>query len=210
MIGALVRPLRPVPLGLCLVMAALVTALYRPGIAGALPHAVALLIMLRYGYLIIERRAWGTDRDDIGNWTTFNTGFELPFKQIVVVVMLAGAYGVASHYGGLTGGYAALLLINLAAPATVVILALEHSLVEALNPWRVVAVVARIGFDYFAACFVLALFSMIGNIVLDVLLMAETPALRLFIYCAASYYYILAVFFMVAWLVERHREDLIG
>jgi hypothetical protein len=46
--------------------------------------------------------------------------------------------------------------------------------------------------------------------VLDVLLEAENHVLRLFIYSFCSFYYILVVFFMLGWLVERHREDLIG
>jgi len=210
MIEALVRPLHPVPLAVSVVAALAVAWLYRPGTLGGLVFVTATFFVLRYGCLIVEHRAWGRDSDGIGDWRAFNQGFAQPLQIAGLVVVLAIGLGIAGHAGGAAGGSLALALINFAAPACVLVIVLGQGLLDALNPARPAAVIRTIGFDYLAACFVLALFSLAGNMLLDVLLNASHPVLRLFIYSAASFYYILAVFYVLAWLVQRHRDELIG
>lgn len=208
MIEALLRPCRPWSLAMIGIPALAVALLYQPGPVGALVYVVALFLVVRYGFVIVAHRAQGRRHETLTDWTAFNRGFDLPLKQSAVVIVFALVHGVAVHHGGEAAGYAALLVINLAAPATVIIIGLEGGLVEALNPARIAGVIARLGFDYVAACFVLVLFSLAGNIALDILLTTEYRFLRLFLYSFCAFYYILAVFFMMGWLVERHREDL--
>lgn len=210
MIESLVRPLRPAPLGLAAGLALLVALLHAPGVTGALVHILALFVVLRYGYMIIESGAWGGDGGPEFNLRNFNQGFEEPVKLVGVVALFALLHAAATGWGGTPAGLLVLLLVNLAAPASIMVIALESSFVEAVNPARIAAVMQRTGFDYLAACFVLALFSISGNIILDLLLAAVPPAATLFAYCFASYYYVLVVFFMVGWLVSRHRDELIG
>lgn len=210
MLESLTRPCRPAPLAVCAVLSLLVSLLYSPGAVGALLHAAALLVVLRYGYLVIEMRSWGSERDSISDWTAFNQGFEEPLKLVGVIAVFALIYGVVMHYGGAAAAYAFLALANIVAPASALIIGLDGSFVSALSPGRIAALIARTGFDYFAACFVLALFSLTGNIVLDLLVSSAAPPLKVLVFSFCSYYYVLVVFFMMGWLVERHREDLMG
>jgi len=191
-------------------MSAGVVALHATPFPDALAHSFALLVVLRYGCMIIEKRAWKDEQDRIHDWQGFNQGFVQPIKLVALVVFLALVHGVVTRHWGSGAGYAVLALANLGGPAAILIVALDDSFVGALSPGRVAAVIAALGFDYLAAFFVLALFSLTGNIVLDLLLRAAPPPLALFVYTFCSYYYLLAVFFMLAWLVARHREDLIG
>ncbi|MGA8261893.1 MAG: hypothetical protein WB783_16905 [Arenicellales bacterium] len=210
MFESLIRPLRPAPLGLCLTLSGLDTVLYRPGVWGALVHVLALLVTLRYGYWIIERRAAGSRGDAITDWRSFNQGFEEPFKLVIVIALFAVVHGVTTHYAGKGAARVVLVMANLLAPAIALIIGLDGSIVNALSPARIAALIGRIGPSYWAACLVLAVFSVAGDMVLSVLLAAASGSLRLFIYGFCSFYYILAVFFTMGWLVALRREELIG
>lgn len=210
MFESLIRPLRPAPLGLCLALSALDTVLYRPGVWGALVHVLALLVTLRYGYWIIDRRAAGNRSDAITDWKSFNQGFEEPFKLVIIIALFAMVHGVTTHYAGKEAARVVLVLVNLLAPAIALIIGLDGSVVNALSPARIVALIGRIGPGYWAACLLLAVFSIAGDMALNILLAAATASLRLLIYSFCSFYYILAVFFTIGWLVELRREELVG
>ncbi|MDZ7748086.1 MAG: hypothetical protein U5K43_03920 [Halofilum sp. (in: g-proteobacteria)] len=110
---------------------------------------VALVFSVKYGYDILERTAHGYLTPPPLDRETLLEGYELPFKQlgVIVALMLAGAaIGSVFPPAAVVFAIAAFALL----PAIVMTLAIERSMASALNPAVLFRVAFSIGWPYFA------------------------------------------------------------
>ncbi len=118
-------------------------------VLAALVSFVAGLFSIKYGYDILERTAHGQLHPPALNREVLLEGYELPFKQIAVFIVVAAvAMGLFMLWPPLAFVHLALFLLLL--PAIVMTLAIERSLSAALNPGRLFSMAYRIGWPYLA------------------------------------------------------------
>ncbi|MFW5969484.1 MAG: hypothetical protein ACOCP9_02495, partial [Halofilum sp. (in: g-proteobacteria)] len=123
-------------------------------IAGLVVSLVAAVFSIKYGYDILERTANGHTLPPRLNRDTLLDGYELPFKQIAVFIILGlVGWGIAILLppalvvaGFVVYGIAVVALL----PAIIMTLALERSVSAALNPVTLFGIAFRIGWPYFA------------------------------------------------------------
>jgi hypothetical protein len=129
--------------------------------SGLVVSIVAAVFSIKYGYDILERTANGHTLPPRLNREILLDGYELPFKQIAVFIVLGlVAWGMAILLppalilvGFILYGIAVLALF----PAIVMTLALERSVSAALNPATLFGIAFRIGWPYFAVLGLLTL-----------------------------------------------------
>ncbi|MEF8833624.1 MAG: hypothetical protein V5A42_02050 [Halofilum sp. (in: g-proteobacteria)] len=130
-------------------------------IAGLVVSIVAAVFSIKYGYDILERTANGDTLPPRLNREILLDGYELPFKQIAVFIVLGLVAFIMgsilppalSLVGFIIYGIAVAALF----PAIVMTLALERSVGAALNPATLFGIAFRIGWPYFAVLALLLL-----------------------------------------------------
>lgn len=123
-------------------------------VTGLIVSVVAAVFSIKYGYDILERTANGHTLPPRLDRETLLDGYELPFKQIAVLILLGLAAWVMAiilppaltFVGFIIYGIAVAALF----PAIVMTLALERSVFAALNPATLFGIAFRIGWPYFA------------------------------------------------------------
>lgn len=143
-------------LGLSVLLAVAITS--GMPLVAALVALISAVVIVRYGFLVIERASQGYLRPEdyppmIGSPHAWR-----PYKMFAVLVLAFFALGllVALTRSGfvLTLG---LVLIALALPASVMSMAQADSLREAMNPVRLANIALRIGAPYLVLCLFLFL-----------------------------------------------------
>lgn len=110
---------------------------------------VAGLFSVKYGYDILEHTAHGNLHPPSLSREVLLEGYELPFKQIAVFIVVAVvALALFMLWPPLVFVFLAAFLALL--PAIVMTLALERSLAAALNPRSLFSMAFRIGWPYLA------------------------------------------------------------
>lgn len=124
---------------------------------GWLWSALIWLAFLAYCFGILERTARGhlvaaevymndrVNRDD------------RPILQVVILIIFMVLATIAEKTLGPAMGQVTLVLVSLALPASIMVLALDEQLGPALNPLRLLATISGIGLPYFALCIFLFL-----------------------------------------------------
>lgn len=124
---------------------------------GFLITVVLGLVFMKYCFAVIEDTALGHLKPLPVSNAMISSEMELPFK--LFALMAAIQFGL--HWVGVHLGFVpyliALIISNLAVPANIMVLAMEHSFFAALNPVVVFPVILRIGAPYLFLCLLLFL-----------------------------------------------------
>lgn len=128
---------------------------------GLMVPVVAAVFSIKYGYDILERTANGHTLPPRLDRDTLLDGYELPFKQIAVFILLglfAWLMSILLPSSLLLVGFILYALAVAALfPAIVMTLALERSVFAALNPATLFGIAFRIGLPYFVVLGMLVL-----------------------------------------------------
>ena len=121
---------------------------------GLMVPIVAAVFSIKYGYDILEQTANGHTLPPRLDRETLIDGYELPFKQIAVFILLGlFAWALALILPPalvLVGFIVYTIAVAALFPAIVMTLALERSVFAALNPATLFGIAFRIGWPYFA------------------------------------------------------------
>jgi hypothetical protein len=166
------------------------------------------LAFLAYCFGILERTARGhlvaaqvyvderTDKD------------RRPIKQVVIFIVLFLVAGVVAGAMGPVAGQVALCLVSLAIPASIMVLALEERLSSALNPLRILSMIAGIGLPYFALwvfLFLLLQSAQFLGAALDVFL---PKWLSHMLADMVSMYFTVAMYYLMGYVIYQNHDAL--
>ncbi len=133
------------------------------GIFSGLMSLLLTVCITKYTYKIIEYMSNGRRTPPSVAEAFSGEGFDLFFKQMAVFIVIGIALGVIGWFGSVWFLIPSLLFIVLALPASVMVLARENSLPDAIHPGRLFGVMRAIGWPYFLLFFfVLTLYSAPG------------------------------------------------
>lgn len=158
-----------------LVLLAVITILsalvnYRSFMA-LLVQLVLLLAFYKYAYTLLSHRARGHDEAPAVMQALSGQGVDLALKQFAVFVILFVPLGVIGAMLGPVAAMAYYAAVMLCLPASIMALAVEHSIAAAVNPSVLFGMISRIGVPYLALFFLLGILSSGPNVVLEWLAM---------------------------------------
>ncbi|MGD8712571.1 MAG: hypothetical protein PVG50_06985, partial [Thiohalophilus sp.] len=124
---------------------------------GLLIQLVINIVFLKYAFVVMEDMAHGHLKPRPISGSVLSDELELPFKQIFLIIFMATVnYKVQEYFG--SGPFTLVLIFTvLAFPASIMVLAIEHSFFKALNPLVLLVTMKRIGPSYFILCIFLML-----------------------------------------------------
>ena len=187
---------------------AVIDLLLGTSLFGILVQLALFVVFMKYAYVVLERTAQGLLEPVPVTWEVLSEELELPFKQLFVVFLLIVLNSQLYNWGGSGLLFVGQLLTALFFPASVMVLAVEHSFFSAINPVTLAGVVRRIGPPYLLLWLFLYLL-MTGVMELTYYLSLYLPAafyepLGNFL----SMYLTLVVFHMMGYVIYQYHEEL--
>ncbi len=164
-------------------------------------------LVLKYAYVILNHTAEGHLSPPSISITDLGHDNYLPLKQVVVFVIMSFIVNWAFTLG--TGiGVIVFLFLLFSIPASVMIMALDQSIVKALNPLTLMGIMSRVGRSYFVLYLLLLLLSGGGGII-EKLLAPVLPIGILFVVGSfAGSYFTLVMFNLMGYFIYQYHEEL--
>ncbi|OFZ96010.1 MAG: hypothetical protein A2Z44_04055 [Betaproteobacteria bacterium RBG_19FT_COMBO_58_11] len=124
-------------------------------IVGPLVQLLIWATFLRYSFVVLEHTSYGhlEPPGSLGRLSSAENN--RPYKQLgIFILMGASVFLVGMAFGG-TAALIAGLLLGLALPACIMLLAINDGFFQALNPLSIIYLISKIGLPYVALCFFL-------------------------------------------------------
>jgi hypothetical protein len=189
----------------CLALAAGVVA-WLPGLARLL-FLVIWLMFFRYAMTVLVLTARGNFNPDQASMHV-EGGDHRPLKQVlfIFITIMVGVFIALRISPKLALLYA--LLATLSLPAAIMIIAIEDSLLQALNPMRLFSVMGSIGWPYLLLVLFLLLLQGGDAAVLRVVGPAIPNFIKIPLVMFASMYFLLVMYNMMGYVVYQYHEAL--
>lgn len=197
------------PAGLAVLLGLLVLFVVLPvNLIGGLARVMLGLFFIKYCFDVLAQTSDGRLQPPALTAELFREGYELPFKQFALLLVLGAAnYGLAQTFGEWAAvGFS--FVVQLAYPASTMVLATSGSLGAALNPATVFGLMFRVGWPYLALLGFLTLLS--GGTLGLVVLLAERVSLQtLLVIAGGSFmYFTIVMFNLMGYVVYQYHEQL--
>jgi tetratricopeptide (TPR) repeat protein len=175
---------------------------------GILIELAMVMLFIKYAYVVLEHTAQGYLHAQRIRGKLLTENLETLFKQLFVVFLF---FIGLSELSGLTNKapfYLGMLFTTLVFPASIMVLAVEHRLMRAINPASLLGMIRRIGNAYFIMCLFLLMLLM-GTIQAVDMMVEYLPAS---IYMPVSYFIImfftLVMFNLMGYVLYQYHEEL--
>ena len=200
-------PLRPPAIVVSIAYAVLGLILARAGLIFFLLSLVLHLALIKYAYATLSFTAQGLLRPPPLSREVIIEGYELPFKQgLVFLLLLQLAYALSRHLSE----NALLLLVFafwLVLPANVMVLASTRSFLNSLNPALLLSLILRLGWHYLALYALLVCLYIAWANVQSWLWQRPTMTTGLtFLASWSSAYYLLVMFHLMGYVLYQFHE----
>lgn len=201
-------PLSPSALVYILILSSISSLIGFNSIFKGLLQLVILVVFCRYAYAALENSAQGHLKPPDVTSELVSGAMGLPFKQLLVFFIMGFAVVLA---GGVAGPLGMLImggLVYIWMPASVMELATSHSLMDAINPFRLTSAIRAIGWPYALLWLFLLMLSAGSNALQSLLLRGVGGALALFVFSVISMYFLLAMFHLMGYVIYQYHESL--
>lgn len=147
----LTLPLRTTGLILIAVLSVVLLIAARAGLTGTLLALAAFVALVKYGYVLLERVANGATEPPVMSFEMISPfeGIE-SLVHLVLAILTAGAAAHLRAVGEVRWALMLCVAVLFVLPASVGALGLTGSAVQALNPWKLWAIVRELGVVYAA------------------------------------------------------------
>lgn len=162
--------------------------------------------MLKYSFTCLERTALGEMKvPDV--MEAYQGGIVLMFKLVVITIVMSVLAGVAAYYVGIALGSILGMIAIISFPAVLIRFAQTESVIEALNPFAALALMAAIGLPYgLLIVFMLIMMSSVG--VLHEFTGAILPAGSFLVQSIISSYYMVVMFHLMGYMLFQYQHQL--
>lgn len=175
---------------------------------GWLLRLVLVVFFTKYCYEVLAQTSEGRLRPPALTGELFSQGYELPFKQIGVFLVLGAVNYALTEALGEWAAAIFSFVVNIALTASIMVLATTGSLVSALNPGLVFGLIARIGWPYAALFGLLTLLSGSTWALLYFLAERLSPEALLAVTGLSFMYFTLIMFNLMGYVVYQYHEKL--
>ena len=207
-IGAFFRyPFHTDPL-LVIAICTLVPLLISGNIVGLIVSLVLILALLKYTYAVINHTAEGHMKPPPLAVAFTGSGFNIVILQLLVFILMGALVSAAMMVGGPILMLVALALVALALPASVMVLAMEHSVAAAVNPMNLAVLISRIGSPYFLLYGYLILLSIASGAAQEFAFNHSAPQMANILAGFLNSTFTLMLFHMLGYLLFQYQEEL--
>lgn len=169
---------------------------------------VVLLLFYKYAYAVLNDTAHGHLRARPQFGDALLTDLELPLKQVVIFLILAYLNFKVHRLFGAGPFYLSFAITYFLLPASIMVLAVENSMLRAINPLMLGMFIYRVGWSYLILWFFLFVLST-GMEVASGFLYENLPPIIFFLgYLLVSFYFIIVMFHMMGYAIYQHHEEL--
>lgn len=175
---------------------------------GFLAQLALAIVFVKYAYVVLEQSAQGYLKPRQFAMKQFTDELELPFKQLFVIFIMYSANSLVYDNLGEGPFFVTLFISVLSFPASVMVLAVEHSFVSAFNPLIVLVTIRRIGFSYFLLCIFLGLLLTGAWAAMDLTSGVLPDVVTIQVVDFISMYFILIMFHMMGYVIYQYHEKL--
>ena len=176
-------------------------------IIGSLLFLVIWFLFFRYAMTVLVQTSRGNFDADTAD-ANLESGDRRPFKQaiymVVIFVMLAVIAAAVSPVLAILVG----LMMTVALPAAIIIIAIDDSLAGALNPARIFSVISKIGLPYLALSVFLLLLQGGDAVVLKLIGPLIPNFIEYPVVTFVSMYFLLMMYNMMGYVVYQYHEAL--
>lgn len=166
------------------------------------------IVFMKYAYVVLEQSAQGYLKPKPYEWSHLTDELELPFKQFFVIIVVYAANLLVYDNLGEGMFFITMFLSVLSFPASVMVLAVEHSFISAFNPIVVLATIKRIGLSYFVLCIFLALLLTGSWVAMDLISGILPEVVTFQVIDFISMYFTLIMFHMMGYVIYQYHENL--
>lgn len=193
---------------LFLVISAVIFAiLMLTGLFGIFSWLILISIMFKYSYSIIELTSRG-DMTPPSISTLFSgTGFSLFFRQLFVFAFVGFFLYFLSNISSTLFIVGCVAVLS-AFPASIMMLAWEHSVRSALNPAKLWFIISGIGWTYCVLCIFLFILAISHSLVEAFLVSKVHPLMLQSVSILITGYFILVMFSMMGYVLFQSQEKL--
>lgn len=179
-----------------------------PPLFGVVLYVILWIVFLKFAFVVMERTANG-QLDEPGGLQDKEEGDAMQvMRQYGLFVFLGMFVGLFAVLFGKVGFGIGWLLMNIMAPAGIMIIAVERSLGQALNPGKMLFFMKTIGSPYLALC--AFLFSLLTSSQwLQGFLQAHMDSwLAMPLLNFVSFYFVLIIYHMMGYAIYQYHEPL--
>lgn len=166
------------------------------------------LALFKYAYKALSETAEGRLEPPPLATAFTGDGFALAFQQLAVFFLMGGLVWAAGLIGGGFLSIATIAFLVLALPASVMILAMEQSVMPAVNPINLGSLMARIGWPYFVLYAHLILLSMASGAAQQFAFQNMGMAVAALTAGFISSTFLLIFFHMMGYLLYQYQDAL--
>jgi tetratricopeptide (TPR) repeat protein len=207
-IGAFFRyPFHTDPM-LVIAICTLVPLLITGNIVGLIVSLLLVLALLKYTYAVIRHTAEGHMKPPPLAVAFTGSGFDIVILQLLVFILMGALVSAALMLGGPVLMLVVLAMVVLALPASVMVLAMEHSVAAAVNPMNLAVLIARIGSPYFLLYGYLILLSVASGAAQEFAFNHFAPHLANILAGFLNSTFTLMLFHMLGYLLFQYQEEL--
>lgn len=169
-------------------------------------YLFALGSLLKYSFTCLERTALGEMKaPDVMD--AYQGGIKLVLQLVLISILLAVVVGFVYHFLGMAMGGLIGFLVSLSFPAILIRFAQTENMLEAMNPFAAVALIAAIGLPYgLLIVFMLIMITSVG--VLHEWIGTLFPAMSYLLQAVISNYYTIVIFHLMGYMLFQYQEQL--
>jgi hypothetical protein len=197
-------PLNTTPLIVLFVFAG-VQSILAGHLIGLLLTLVIFVVFMKYAYIVLEQTSQGYLKPEKLDASDLIEDLELPFKQLLIVILIGVSYGYLQSAGL---WFLGALLTALILPASTMVLAVEHSFIKAINPLMLFGVIQRIGLQYLTLCVFLFLLLTGSEISIGFIYHYLPDLIVPGVVWFINMYFFLVMFNMMGYVLFQYHESL--
>ena len=195
-------------IGLIAGLSVLATFFSKPGLFTLIFQFAVWSVMVKYAFECLKYSAEGRFQPPPLNSRVLFDNYGIVVKQIVLFFALFLIFGVGAAKGGPVFMILFVLFCAIGLPAMLIILIMNESVLQALNPVMVLGMISRIGGMYFLLLFFLLLLTA-APAALGYAVIQHLPAgMQTFLFIVAKNYYTVITYHMMGYVILQYHHRL--
>lgn len=179
-----------------------------PDTFGGILHLILWIVFLKYAFVVMERTATGQFDEPNGLNDKDEGDAAQVMRQFGLFLILGLLVGLFSYLLGEFGHFIGSLIVAIIVPAGIMIIAVNRSLGQALNPGQIIFYMKSIGSPYLALCVFLFSLNESSELMQDFLYEHMTSWLALPILSFVDFYFVLIIYHMMGYAIYQYHKEL--
>jgi hypothetical protein len=175
---------------------------------GVLLELAMVMLFVKYAYVVLEHTAQGYLQAQRIRGKLLTENLETPFKQLFIVFLFFIGLSELSALEDEVLLHTGMFFMALVFPASVMVLAVEHRLLRAINPLTLLDTIRRIGGAYFIMCLFLLVLLMSAMQATNVMAEYLPASIYMPVGNFIVMYFTLIMFNMMGYVLYQYHEEL--